>query len=189
MKKLAVLFPGVGYTCGKPLLYYTGALAAEKGYETVALDYGQDVHSFRGRTAKELEPVIELALERCLPKLLQIPWKEYGSVLFISKSIGTVVACRAAGKLPCHPRHFLMTPIEATLSWLDRAEGMFVAGSADPYLDQGLLFRAVEMFPEKVGRLFPGCNHSLERKNDTLGNIHNLTQVLECLETMLIEEE
>lgn len=186
MKKLAVLFPGVGYTCAKPLLYYAGALAAEKGYETLALDYGTDIHTFQGRTAKELAPIIELALEKCLPKLCEISWKEYDQVLFISKSIGTVVACRSAKRLPCHPRHFWMTPIEATLTWLEQEDGVFVAGSADPYLDQALLAWAAKTFPEKTGILFPKCNHSLERKNDTMGNIKNLMQVLECLENMLI---
>ena len=30
MKKLAIMFPGVGYTCVKPLLYYTASAAADK---------------------------------------------------------------------------------------------------------------------------------------------------------------
>ena len=29
MKKIAVFFPGVGYTCDKPLLYYTASMAAQ----------------------------------------------------------------------------------------------------------------------------------------------------------------
>ena len=37
MKKLAVIFPGVGYTCTKPLLYYTASMAAERGYEIIRL--------------------------------------------------------------------------------------------------------------------------------------------------------
>ena len=45
MKKLAVIFPGVGYTCTKPLLYYTASMAAERGYEIIRLDYGQDIHT------------------------------------------------------------------------------------------------------------------------------------------------
>ena len=56
MKKLAVIFPGVGYTCTKPLLYYTASMAAERGYEIIRLDYGQDIHTFHGRTPAELEP-------------------------------------------------------------------------------------------------------------------------------------
>ena len=49
MKKLAIIFPGVGYTCTKPLLYYTASMAAERGYEIIRLDYGQDIHTFHGR--------------------------------------------------------------------------------------------------------------------------------------------
>ena len=33
MKKLAVFFPGIGYTADKPLLYYSRKLAAELDYE------------------------------------------------------------------------------------------------------------------------------------------------------------
>ena len=31
-KKLAVLFPGIGYHCDKPLLYYSAKLAGAAGY-------------------------------------------------------------------------------------------------------------------------------------------------------------
>ena len=34
-EKIAVLFPGIGYTCDKPLLYYTGKLAVARGYKIV----------------------------------------------------------------------------------------------------------------------------------------------------------
>lgn len=34
MNKMAVFFPGIGYHCDKPLLYYAQKLAAEKGYES-----------------------------------------------------------------------------------------------------------------------------------------------------------
>lgn len=61
MKKLAVIFPGVGYTCTKPLLYYTASMAAERGYEIIRLDYGQDIHTFHGRTPTA--GVLELASE------------------------------------------------------------------------------------------------------------------------------
>ena len=38
--KLAVFFPGIGYHCDKPLLYYSRKLAQECGYEeTIATVY------------------------------------------------------------------------------------------------------------------------------------------------------
>ena len=94
MKKLAVIFPGVGYTCTKPLLYYTASMAAERGYEIIRLDYGQDIHTFHGRTPAELEPIIKLAIKRTLPQLENVPFSEYDDIIFISKSIGTTIACQ-----------------------------------------------------------------------------------------------
>ena len=38
-KKLAVFFPGIGYTVDKPLMYYSRKLAAEQGYEIKLLPY------------------------------------------------------------------------------------------------------------------------------------------------------
>ena len=39
MKKIAVVFPGVGYTKDRPLLYYAGKLAAANGYELIHRDF------------------------------------------------------------------------------------------------------------------------------------------------------
>ena len=93
MKKLAILFPGVGYTCAKPLLYYTASAAADRNYEIIRLDYGQDIHTFRGRTPLELEPVTALALKRSLRSLQDIHFSEYEKIIFISKSIGRRCKC------------------------------------------------------------------------------------------------
>ena len=38
--KLAIFFPGIGYHCDKPLLYYSRKLSQECGYkETITLSY------------------------------------------------------------------------------------------------------------------------------------------------------
>ena len=39
MAKLAIIFPGIGYTCDKPLLYYAEDLAAQSGYECKRIAY------------------------------------------------------------------------------------------------------------------------------------------------------
>ena len=187
MKKLAVLFPGIGYTCIKPLLYYTGALAAEMGYEVLRLDYGQDIHTFRGRTSQEMRPVCETALERTLRQLETVPFQEYDSILFISKSIGTTVACRAemALNLSQKPFQFLMTPIPDTIPLLEEVNGIFLAGTADPYISSDLISSAAKKWPEKTGILFEGCNHSLEKPGNIMEGLRNLTQVCQCLKQAL----
>ena len=39
MAKLAVFFPGIGYTVDKPLMYYSRKLAATYGYEIILRPY------------------------------------------------------------------------------------------------------------------------------------------------------
>ena len=39
MKKLAVLFPGIGYTCDKPLLYYSWKVLKKLDYEVFPVPY------------------------------------------------------------------------------------------------------------------------------------------------------
>ena len=175
MKKLAVIFPGVGYTCTKPLLYYTAAMAAEHNYEIIRLDYGQDIHTFYGRSPAELEPIIKLAIKRTLPQLENVPFSEYDDIIFISKSIGTTIACQleAALQLKGKVHQFLMTPIPSTLRYLSDINGLFFSGTA-------------RNFPDKTGGIFEGCNHSLEQKGDTLGALKNVRLIVECLDKMLV---
>ena len=165
MKKLAVIFPGVGYTCTKPLLYYTASMAAERGYEIIRLDYGQDIHTFHGRTPAELDDII-----------------------FISKSIGTTIACQleTALQLKGKVHQFLMTPIPSTLRYLSDINGLFFAGTADPYMPESKIRAAARNFPDKTGGIFEGCNHSLEQKGDTLGALKNVRLIVECLDKMLV---
>ena len=51
--KLAVFFPGIGYHCDKPLLYYSRKLVQEYGYEKiVTLNYTYDGKNLRGNEEK-----------------------------------------------------------------------------------------------------------------------------------------
>ncbi len=181
MKKIAVMFPGMGYTCLKPLLYYTANAAAEYGYEVVKLDYGQDIHGFKGRNMAEADPLIAKAADRVMTQLSEIPWQEYSHIIFISKSIGTAVACITAARLRINPYQFMMTPIPAVLPYLDNVEGKFFSGTADPCIETKLVQEMMKKHPEKVGAIFENCNHSLEKKGDVLAGIDNLRTVVESL--------
>jgi len=39
MSKLAVFFPGIGYTADKSLLHYSRRIAADHGYQIRIMDY------------------------------------------------------------------------------------------------------------------------------------------------------
>lgn len=57
-KKIAVLFPGIGYTCDKPLLYYAAQIAAEQGYEIVKVNYSGFEAGIKGTVSHFMGPVI-----------------------------------------------------------------------------------------------------------------------------------
>ena len=84
-------------------------MARDYGYEIVTLDYGQDIHSTRGRSPQELEQITKLAIKRIIPKILSLNLNDYDDVVFVSKSIGTIIALEVeAGLKPLKPfRHFL----------------------------------------------------------------------------------
>ena len=48
MKKLAVLFPGIGYHVDKPLLYYGAKLAKQYDLEIVEVKYGEFHENIQG---------------------------------------------------------------------------------------------------------------------------------------------
>ena len=88
-KKIAVLFPGIGYTCDKPLLYYTGKLAVARGYKLVKVEYGNFPSGIKENKEK-MEEAFRCGLEQAEKILQDICWEEYEDILFVSKSIGTV---------------------------------------------------------------------------------------------------
>lgn len=56
MSKLAIYFPGIGYHCDKPLLYYSRSLARELGYQECRnISYTYEGKNIRGDQAKMRE--------------------------------------------------------------------------------------------------------------------------------------
>lgn len=51
--KIAVFFPGIGYHCDKPLLYYARKLVQEYGYEKIVMqEYSYNGKNIRGDKRK-----------------------------------------------------------------------------------------------------------------------------------------
>ena len=79
-KKIAVLFPGIGYTCDKPLLYYTGKLAVARGYKLVKVEYGNFPSGIKENKEK-MEEAFRCGLEQAEKILQDICWEEYADLL------------------------------------------------------------------------------------------------------------
>ena len=160
-KKLAVLFPGVGYTCDKPLLYYGGKLMEQKGYEVIRLRYHGFPEKIRGDMAKMKESFF-LALRQTKEALEQVSWGDYEDIIFLSKSIGTIVAAAYAQEQGLAVKQVLLTPLSQTFDFLEKDGDAFAFhGTSDPWA-------VTAEIEEACGRLeiplylTEGANHSLE---------------------------
>ena len=174
MKKLAVFFPGIGYTADKPLLYYSRKLAAELSYEVLTLSYGGFPKKPKGDPEK-LKACFRLAADQAAEQLEEVRWKHYDEIVFVAKSIGTAVAADLAAKCPVKERirFVLYTPVEELFSF-PLGEALAFTGGADPWVG-GAESRVPALCRERgiPCLLIPGANHSLET-----GDLHTDLQTI-----------
>lgn len=171
MSKIAVLFPGIGYTCDKPLLYYSAKLAAEKGYEVVRVPYGNFPPNVKGDAAKMYQCFVS-AREQSEDILKDVAWSDYDEIVFFSKSVGTVVALSYASEHGIDVRQVLYTPLKETFKFpveagaaaandVGKSSAIAFHGTGDPWAVTEEIVRICE---EKGVPLYltKDANHSLE---------------------------
>ena len=163
MKKLAVFFPGIGYTADKPLMYYSRKLAAELGYEIRLLSYSGFPEKKQG-DADRMKASVLLAIAQSKEQLKDLDLSEYRDILFFAKSIGTIAAAVLASESTVKDRIrlILYTPLEETFS-LPLGRAAAFTGTRDPWVGKEKS-RIRELCREKdiPCCLIEGGNHSLE---------------------------
>ena len=174
MAKLAVFFPGIGYTVDKPLLHYSRRTAADLGYEIRLLSYTGFPKNVLGDSEKMTE-CYRIALAQSRELLADVDWNNYDEIVFVGKSVGTSIAAWIAAKSPVRDRirMVLLTPLEETFTFpLDSA--IVFTGTNDPWV--GGADNCIPSLCEKRGLrcvVIPGGNHSLETA-DIETDIQNL---------------
>ena len=173
-KKLCVLFPGIGYHCDKPLLYYCGKLADRSGYETIKLKYS-------GFTGQEDAAGHALKLSEGL--LSCVDFQSFSRVVFVGKSIGTAAALAYREKYNIAADCVLLTPLALTFEHSAKGSIAF-HGTADPWAKTPDIERLCK---EQGVKLFeyPQTNHSLET-GDPQKDIPTIGRVLSEIENGMI---
>lgn len=159
---LTVLFPGAVYPYEAPLLWYAqrGALAA--GSDVLGLEYGYwaaheelDFDEDRERMVDEALAAISAATSV----------SSYLSMVFVSKSMGTYMAGQAAKRLADIPiRHLFLTPVPATIPFMQEQGGVVVVGGDDDVFPSHHI-ATIENCPGLSVTVIPGANHALEVKD------------------------
>lgn len=174
--KIAVFFPGIGYHCDKPLLYYSRKLAQEYGYEKiVSLSYSYDRKNIRGNEQK-MQEAFDSLYEQAGNDLAAIDFTQYSEILFVSKSIGTVIASAYAENHNVKCRQVLYTPLEQTFCFRHDDAIAFI-GTSDPWSDVSEVKSLSESQRIPI-HVYENGNHSLETTN-TLKNLEILQDVME----------
>jgi len=183
-KKLAVLFPGIGYHCDKPLLYYSAKLARAAGYEVLPVPYAGFPEKVRG-DGNKLRESFELAWTQAEDMLKPVEWAAYKNLLFIGKSIGTIVASRYVVEKSLAVRNVLLTPLVETFPFV---QGKAVAfhGTADPWAKTSAIVTACEERGIPLC-LVEGANHSLETGN-ALKDVRTLEETMQRIDSFIRED-
>ncbi|TVX96327.1 alpha/beta hydrolase [Cohnella terricola] len=153
--RLVVLFPGRNYPCEMPALYYAGNTAIQYQYDLLILEYGYQA----ARSHLDLQDLPRV-IDECSESIQRIV-DRYDEVVFISKSLGTVVAGEVHCKLQRPIRHLFLTPLIETIPFINRSCGIVIYGSNDPFFK-----------PEDAGRIdlsgdirrieIPNADHAFE---------------------------
>ena len=177
MRRIAVIFPGVGYTKDRPLLYYAGKQAVKCGYELVHIDFSGIEWS---KEKLKDQDFLRRVMERCLTitedSLEKIKDISSDDIVFISKSIGTAVATAYAKKKDLDAKQVCFSPLEMIEGYVHEGGAVLFYGNADPFADHTII--------EKIGKdkklemhCIEGGNHSLET-GDPCKDIDNLKQMI-----------
>ena len=195
MKKLAVIFPGIGYTVDKPLLYYSRRIAESRGYEIKLLPYSGFPPKVKG-DQNRMEESYRIALAQSEEMLSDVEFAVYDDILFIGKSIGTIVAAQLAESSPLRDRIRLVlyTPLEETFQFVglsqlcSGAAAIAFTGTADPWVG-GKESRIQDLCRERgvECHVIPEANHSLESGN-VLTDLRNMVSIMETTERFIRNE-
>ena len=176
-RKIVCLFPGIGYTCDKPLLYYSWKLLKGMGWEVIPVPYTGFPSGVKGN-AEKMRQSAHMALEQAEEILRDIEWSDYSDILLIGKSVGTVVCAAYAQRHRLRCRQILFTPVEETFRFAGR-ESIVFHGTADPWANT----RAIEDCCQQLGiPLYEteDANHSLETGDVDL-DIKNMRKTIKIV--------
>lgn len=169
-KKIVFSFPG-GRGTEIPLLYFGAKHYEDKDYEKVFIS-----HPISGKDFESL-------YENAKSIIASFDFGEYDDIVFVAKSIGTVVACRLKEEMNIDASLVLFTPIADTLPFIKRENQIVLvaASNNDRYLESEILCNLCER--ENVSYYIePNVGHRMEVKNDIAKNLQVIKNIVGRLE-------
>lgn len=177
MNKLAVLFPGIGYSHNHPLLYYCRKRLQQAGFDVLPITYDQFSVHIKGNR-QQIMASGQIAGEQAMAQLAEVDLTSYEQVVFIAKSIGTIAAVKTAATMPVSIKHVLLTPLEETFQE-EFEDAIVFHGSQDPWAKTEIIKQACHDRKLPL-MLIDKANHSLET-----GDVMQDLDILQAVMTMI----
>lgn len=156
-KSLVVFFPGKYYLCERPLLFYSSQSAIENNHDVLLLEYGYQ----SARKDLEFED-LAILVEEC-KRAIQLIKEQYSTLVFVSKSLGTVISGKVADELSDDGRikQLFLTPLNETVPYIQNSNCLVIYGLNDQQFSQESR-ESIEGFKDVLVHSIPNATHSLE---------------------------
>ena len=187
-RELAVLLPGLNYTCDMPLLYYPARLLVEHGADVLQVHADYTLPAFQ--SMERMEQVAWLGQDAQAAVQAGMKQRAYDRLILIGKSIGTLsLAYLVAQAGYASATTTWLTPLLRQL-WLVQAAAqcrgpaLLVAGSGDTTYDPAALEK-IRQATEASTLIHEGANHSLEIPGQLRRSVAWLSEYIQEIERFL----
>ncbi len=184
MRRIALIFPGEGYRQNKPYIYYAERFLADCGYDRKIIDLSETEWD---KDKLKDHSVLLKTIDRCL-HITEETVKDMGDlsedeVIFVSESIGSVVAAAYDRKKKIEAKHICFSPLEMMGNFLEEGKGILFYGDFDSISDHNVIKMIAE---EKKFETYviEGGDHYLET-GDTLKDLDTLKNIMERVEEII----
>ncbi len=188
--RLAIVFPGYGYSTQAPLLYYAIELLSELGYDVLSVNYEYNKNEGFLKSpetvqdqwfAADVAAVLEMARSR----------PQYSKWVVVGKSLGTtaILQLLSEGDYPMRTKLIWLTPgfSHSRITEVVRTtklDSIFFVGTLDRYYDQ-TEYELMKTNARVRVELFKGADHSLQTSDSTATSIEYLKRYLASLRSFI----
>jgi dienelactone hydrolase len=179
---LALILPGLLYTCDKPLLYYPTQLLLWRGADVLQLwrDYSSpdSASASREEQAGSLMSDCQALLEAGRSQ------KDYAGYILVGKSLGTIGLAYLLSQLAGETvaaiwlTPLLQQPRLVQAAANAPAPGLFIAGSGDPNYDAQAMAR-IRQATGAESLIIQGADHSMEIPGDMTRSLFVMQKIMQ----------
>ncbi len=180
---LAILFPGIGYTCQMPLLYYqTGLFLWSLGADVLWVEYSYNRADFQSLPDSEQKNWFNADVTASFKAGLE--QRAYSKVTLSGKSLGTLALGQLLTSEPSlsHAQAIWLTPLLKDQKLRGeirkaRQRSLLLIGTKDVHYDAACL-EEMKTLPHVRTVVLEGADHSLEVEGDVSNSIKLMDQVI-----------